>query len=65
MPKNKKEHIFIKNADAGGYELWCKNCDVKYEPDIPCPMDMFLDIMKSFNKTHKNCETKGDNTDGE
>lgn len=49
------DHITITNRPDGKYELKCHHCGKKYVPELPCSLDMFLAIMKSFESSHSDC----------
>lgn len=49
----KSDHI-VMNAESGCLE--CKNCGDVYEVQMPVPLLIFIDIMKSYRKIHIRCK---------
>lgn len=62
MARKKVEHTFIENLPSGQYRMYCTNCGREYVPGLPVSMDMFLTIIKQFNREHKSCPTPNLNT---
>lgn len=42
----------VKNMEDGRYELNCPVCGISIVPDIPCPLDKFVKIIKKFTRDH-------------
>lgn len=55
MNKNKQDHIRV---ESGTNRLFCTNCGKDYQGTFPCSIDMFVAMMRSFGKSHKNCKDK-------
>lgn len=50
-------HVVI-NTKVDGGRFDCRNCGTVYQPNIPCPLNLYLDMANGFHNDHKNCEIR-------
>jgi hypothetical protein len=53
-------HVIINSKEVGG-RFECEHCGTDYTPAMPCPMNLYLDLMNGFLRDHKGCEVRTDN----
>jgi hypothetical protein len=56
------EHVVI-NSHEGQFE--CENCGATYKPGMPCPIQMYLDMMSSWLRAHHKCKYRKENRLGD
>lgn len=56
MARKNIDHIRIGNTKEGGYRLFCLHCGEHYDPELPISMNMFLAVVNTFKKEHRNHE---------
>jgi hypothetical protein len=54
----KRDWIVIRNI-PGGYEMSCKRCGDKYEPAMPCLIEVMVAIGKAYGASHAKCLANG------
>jgi len=47
-------HVVINGKGSPG-RFECLHCGAVYTPGLPCPIQMYIDIMESFGKAHDEC----------
>jgi hypothetical protein len=62
--KDSPSHCVI-NSKVDGGRFDCLHCGTTYLPALPCAIDMYLAMMQSFIKSHKDCELLTENRRGE
>ena len=45
-------------VESGTMRMFCERCGQSYTPALPCPLGVFVDIIKSFGRTHRWCKEK-------
>jgi hypothetical protein len=57
MATKKPDESWIR-IQSGSNQMFCERCGDTYKPELPCPIDMFLAMIKSYRRLHKSCRKR-------
>lgn len=49
----RSDHLFLIE---GNNLIHCKNCNQKFNLQLPQPVDFVADVVKAFGRVHKKCK---------
>lgn len=61
--ESEADHCVINSMEPPG-RFECRNCGAVYTPAMPCPINIYLDIMNGFIRDHRGCELRTTNRIG-
>lgn len=49
------DHLKLRNAETGEYEMICEHCGLRVVITPPIPMERFVKMIEKFGNDHAHC----------